>query len=117
MISRRSFFTGAAATLITAPVIVRVGSLMPVKAIRVLTAEELYAAMIGRLLASKMEQMSKAMADAMIYGHATIDHGGGYAETILSPWAFTRPERYGLVGALKAQQQEINARASCKTHI
>lgn len=34
MIARRSFLTGLAAGLITAPAIVRAGSLMPVKAIK-----------------------------------------------------------------------------------
>lgn len=50
--SRRSFLTGLGAALITAPAVVRAGSLMPVKAIVIDPYEE-----VARLLRQRMDEV------------------------------------------------------------
>lgn len=61
--SRRSFLVGAAATLITAPAIVRAASLMPVKAMPTLLTLEDYE---RRILAPMYEQLADITRRAFV---------------------------------------------------
>lgn len=70
--SRRSFFTGLA-SLIAAPAIVQVTSLMPVKAVRFPTRAE-YEAILQGLLDARMKEceaiFQKAIEDTLLYGQS-----------------------------------------------
>ena len=80
--SRRSFLIGAAATLITAPAIVRASSIMPVKAMP--TDAELLV-----LLKRQLDEMVRVTAQAVansLYGSGTVFvQFGGFNTPVLIP--------------------------------
>lgn len=80
--SRRAFITGLGATLITAPAIVRAGSLMPVKPVRLVVPEiwvtfspDMYDLFKARTDAA-IAVMRKNLAESMYADHGPNPFGG-----------------------------------------
>lgn len=78
ILSRRSFFIGASASLIAAPAVVRAASLMPIRATRpLLTMDDYYRLIMEPML----DKLAKAHADAIMNG---IDTTTGLSGLLLS---------------------------------